>query len=379
MLFSEVVGQEAVKQLLRQMVLNDRLPHALLLLGTPGSGNFPLALALVQFLFCENKSETESCGLCGNCSKVSKLIHPDVHFSFPTVGTNALSDHFMPQWRTALAQNPYQDANQWLQLIGAENKQGNINKEECNNIVRKLSLKTFESEYKVLLMWLPEYLGKEGNRLLKIIEEPPAQTLFILVAEQQELILPTILSRCQIVLVNPLQDEEIVQALVQKKQLPIESAQVTAYLADGNFNEALQILEYEESDHANLFLDWLRKCYKGNGMELVKWVEKFADIGRENQKHFLRYALHFLREYMVLKLTNSQAVRLRPKELATAQNLLAVIEIAQIEPLSNLFSQCSYFVERNANPRILFLDASIKVHQILKHKTEVLQRALNHK
>lgn len=372
MQFSEVIGQTGVKQLLRQMVTNDRTPHALLLLGTPGSGHLALALAFAQYVLCENKTAIESCGACRHCTKMQKLIHPDVHFSFPTVGTNAVSDSFMTQWRAALLDNPYLDVNQWLQRIGADNKQGNITKEECVNIVRKLSLQAFESDYKLLLMWLPEYLGREGNRLLKMIEEPPEKTIFILIAEQAELILPTILSRCQTIKVNPLPDEEVVAGLQEKKGVPLERAQAAAYLANGNFNEALQMLEYEESDHANLFLDWLRRCYKGNGVELVRWVEKFAGVGRENQKHFLKYGLHFLREFMVLKLTNNGAVRLRANELTTAQNLLPIIELEQLEKMADLFNHCAYYVERNANPKVLFLDASIQVNQILKKKIGVV-------
>lgn len=368
--FNQVIGQENVKQLLVQMVENDRLPHAILLLGTPGSGGLALAWALAQYVLCENKTDTDACGTCRQCTKVAKLIHPDVHFSFPTVGSKAVSDHYLKEWRTALLDNPYLDVNEWLQLIGAENKQGNITKEECVGIVKKLSLKTFEGSHKILIQWLPEYLGREGNRLLKIIEEPPADTIFILVAEQQELILNTILSRCQTIKVNPLPDEAVVQGLQTLRNVPEEQAEAVAYLANGNFNEALQMLAYEESDHANLFLDWLRKCYKGNGIEMVNWVEKFAGIGRENQKHFLKYALHFLREFMILKLTGDAQVRLRSKELQTAQNLLPIIEIDMLERIANLLTDCTFHIERNANPKILFLDASIRVHQILKRKEE---------
>ncbi len=372
--FNNVIGQENVKQLLRQMVQNDRLPHAIMLLGAPGSGGLALALALAQYVLCDHKTGTDACGTCRQCSKAAKLIHPDVHFSFPTVGTKAVSDNFLGQWRTALLDNAYLDVNEWLQLIGAENKQGNITKEECVSIVKKLSLKTFEGSHKILIQWLPEYLGKEGNRLLKIIEEPPENTIFILVAEQQEMILNTILSRCQIINVHPLADEAIVAGLQKLKNVPAEQAEAVAYLANGNFNEALQMLAYEESDHANLFLDWLRRSYKGHGVEMVTWVEKFAGLGRENQKHFLKYALHFLREFMVLKLTGNARVRLRPKELETAQNLLPIIEIDQVEALTDLFTDCMFHVERNANPKILFLDASIRVHQVLKRKTEVSKR-----
>ncbi|MEK7257269.1 MAG: hypothetical protein AAB316_21120, partial [Bacteroidota bacterium] len=264
-------------------------------------------------------------------------------------------------------------ANQWLQRIGAENKQGNINKEECVSIIRKLSLKTFEGRCKILVMWLPEYLQKEGNRLLKLIEEPPDDTLFVLVAQNQELILPTIISRCQLVKVSRLSDEDVEEGLVARMALPLEKARSIAQLADGDFNEALKIAAQPESDHSSLFLDWLRKCYVGNGVEMATWVEKFADLGRENQKQFLRYALHFLREYLVLKTTanpnpdsSGLTVRLLPKELATAQNLTKVLGFGQVQRIVKLFDDCAYFIERNANQKVLFLDASIQLNKILK-------------
>ena len=255
-----------------------------------------------------------------------------------------------------------------MQLIGAQNKQGNINKEECLNIIKKLSLKTFEAEHKVLLMWLPEFLGKEGNRLLKLIEEPPPNTLFLLVAEQQELILNTILSRCQLVKVPRLADEEIVKGLVKKDLAEETQAQAASFLAGGNFNEAIHLIQKNENDHSSLFLDWLRKCYKGNGVEMVKWVEKFAKIGRENQKYFLQYALHFLREFLLLKATGNTRLRLQAEELKTAQNMSKVIEIHHINKMSDLLSNLSYYVERNANPKILFLDSCIQMNNILRNK-----------
>lgn len=366
MQFANVIGQAATKSLLSQMVREQRIPHAQLFLGAEGSGKLALALAFAQYVLCEDKQESDACGKCRACLKASKCVHPDIHFSFPTIGTNVKSDRLLPQWRTAMAQSPYVSYNEWLQIIGAENKQGNINKEECLNIIQKMSLKTFEGSYKILLMWLPEYLGKEGNRLLKLIEEPPENTLFILVAENQELILNTILSRCQIVKVRSLTDEELIEGLVQTQETTQEDAQRIAQLAAGNYNEALRLMEYKESENATLFLDWMRKCYKGHPVELVKWVSTFARIGREKQKYFLRYALHFMREYMVLKLTNTDKVRLMEKELTTAQNLTKVIEFHQIERIAALFTDCSYAVERNANPSILFLDTSIKLNKILR-------------
>lgn len=348
------------------MVQQNRIPHAQLLLGAPGSGKLSLALAFAQYVLCENRTDEDSCGVCSACRKTQKLIHPDLHFSYPAVGSKVTSVQFLEHWRTAIEQNPFMNVNQWLQQIGAENKQGNINKDECVSIIKKLSLKVFEGTHKILILWLPEFLQKEGNRLLKLIEEPPDQTLFLLVAENQELILNTILSRCQIVKINPLHDEEVMAALEQKAAIPKSELEAIAHLANGNFNEALQLLEQRENNNAKLFLDWLRKCYRGNGMEMMTWVDQFAGIGRENQKHFLRYALHFLREFMSLKLTGNQQIRLRAEELETAQKMTKVIEFVHIEQIAKLFDDCSYYIERNANPKILFLDASITLNKILK-------------
>lgn len=378
MTFAEVIGQHKTKKVLSQMLRSDRLPHALLLLGAPACGHLPLALAFAQILFCESPENDDACGECRHCRKASKLIHPDLHFSFPTVGSKVISDQFLPEWRTAMAENPYMEINDWLQQIGAENKQGNINKEECLNIIKKLSLKSFESDRKVLVMWLPEYLGKEGNRLLKLIEEPPENTVFLLVAEQQELILNTILSRCQLVQVPPLDDESVVAGLVGCDATSESNARAIAQLVDGNFNEALALARQEESDHAGLLLDWLRKCYRGQGVEIVGWVENFAGLGRENQKHFLRYALHFLRELTLMKVMQGQAdfngkFRLPPKELETAHRLVGVVELDQLELLSQMLNDTAYYVERNANPKILFLDVSIRMNQIFKRRLTDLQ------
>ncbi len=366
MLFKDIIGQEIVKKQLLRSLNAGRLPHAQLLLGPAGSGKLALALAYAQKVLCQNPSEIDACGQCSACSKAAKMIHPDIHYSYPTIGSKNTSLDFLEAWRTAVLHDPYQNINQWLQSIGAENKQGNINKDECLNIIRKLSLKSFEGAYKILILWLPEYLGKEGNRLLKLIEEPPDNTLFLLVAENQELILNTILSRCQMVKVNALSDEEVAQGLMEKGGINSEKALSIARLAGGNYNEALNLVEHAENDNAALFLDWFRKCWQGNGVELVKWVDQFASIGRENQKHFLQYALHFLREYTLLKVTGREDVRLLPAELETAKRMTKVLHLEQISSITKLFDDCSYYIERNANPKILFLDASIRMNKILK-------------
>lgn len=366
MQFKDLIGQHEVADSLRSAIHADRYPHALLLLGSEGCGKLPLALALAQYLLCQQPTEADSCGVCSACLKAKRWIHPDLHFSFPTIGTGVRSDDLSLQWRQFLAEHPYASVQYWLEMIGAENKQGNINKDECANIFKKMSLKTFEGTNKILVMWRPEYLGKEGNRLLKLIEEPPENTYFILVAEQSDQILNTILSRCQLAKVPRLKTAEIENALIQQN-VASEKAIQAAQLADGNYHVAQQIAYEAQQDHATVFLDWMRICYKGDTVELVQWVDEFSKIGREQQKFFLQYALHFMREYLFYSSTDDwKGVRLNEEERKTAKNFRKIIGFYQIERLVDLFNELIFHVERNANPKVLFLDASLSIHQFLK-------------
>lgn len=383
-----IIGQQRTKDFLTSLASSERVPHALLFLSPTGGGGLALATAFAQMLQCEqlDKSRQQeeaglfgapepvdsphhasgACGMCSACRKAASYTHPDIHFSFPTIGTNAVSTDFLKEWRSFLSETPYADVNTWLQRLGADNKQGNINKEECNAILKKLSLKSFEGRYKILLMWLPEYLGKEGNRLLKLIEEPPEQTIFLLVTENQDLILNTILSRCQLVKLDPLSDEDIAQGLVEQRNMDHGRARQIAFLSGGDFGAALAAADAPQTDDAQLLLDWLRKCWRGHGVEMVRWTEDFAKLGRENQKQFLHYGLHFLREMLSLVSTGSPALRLRPDELATAQNMAKVLDFDKIARIAALINDNIYYIERNANPKILFLDTSIQMHQIMK-------------
>lgn len=366
MRFEAVLGHEATKRSILQMNANDRMPHAILLLGAAGSGKLALATALAQYILCEQKTPSDACGQCRSCVKAAKYIHPDLHFSFPTVGSKATSDQYLAQWRTLLQEDAYPTVFNWLQRIGAENKQGNITKEECLNIVKKINLKAFEGTHKVLVMWMPEYLGNEGNRLLKLIEEPPANTIFILVAERQEQILNTILSRCQLIKVHPLSDEAIQQGLMQRA-VPEEQALEIARLVNGNFAEALQLVAEDVNNNAPLFLDWMRKCYKGNGAELVEWVGSFAGMGREQQKFFLQYGLHFMRELLVFSVTQDLTrLRLSKNEKKTVNNLIKIVGVKQIDKITMLLDELIFGVERNANPKVLFLDASLQINSFLR-------------
>lgn len=368
MQFKQIIGQSSIRQSLTETARAERIPHAQLFLGPCGSGNLALALAYAQYILCPEKSDTDACGSCSSCKKSQKLIHPDIHFSYPCVGSKVVSTQFLEQWRTAISENPYLEVNQWLQAIGAENKQGNINKDECLDIIRKLSLKSFEGAHKILILWLPEYLAKEGNRLLKLIEEPPEDTVFLLVAENQEKILPTILSRCQLVKIPRLTDAEVTEGLRSKGLTEEEQLRKIVYLADGDFNQAIQLIDQQQNDNATILLDWLRKCYGGKGVEMHRWVEEIAKIGRESQKHFLQYGLHFMREFLLLKMTGQSVVRLQPRELETAQKMRRVMDFEQVEKITRIMDHCYFAVERNAHPKILFMDASIKINQILKSK-----------
>ena len=379
MFFQSVIGQAAVKAHLTDTVDRGRIAHAQILAGGEGSGNLALALAYAQYVLCENRTTNpnsnthDSCGECASCRKVSQSIHPDVHYSYPTVGTKAISTEYLPEWRKAIAENPYLSAHDWFAKLGAENKQGNITKDECADILRKLSLKAFEGSYKILILWMPEYLGKEGNRLLKLIEEPPVDTLFLLVTENLSQVLTTVLSRCQLVRVEVLHDTDIAQALCERENVLPDRAQAIANLVDGNYNEALSLARNPnaaakagEIDPADRFLAWFRIAYKADPTEMLARVEELAKLGREEQKYFFRYVLFFLREYTVTILSGSPSPRLREKEQTAAAGLSKVVAFEQIEPMADLMNDCIFAVERNANPKILLLDATIQLHGILR-------------
>jgi DNA polymerase-3 subunit delta' len=260
----------------------------------------------------------------------------------------------------------------WLQFIGAENKQGNITAEECNEINRQLSLKSFESEYKVLLLWMPEYLGKEGNKLLKLIEEPPPNTLFILVAENDEQILPTILSRCQLVKIPMPENSEIEQALVERAKLAPDTARQIAGICEGNYREALQLIQHADQDWQSLLRDWLNATLKGGPMAQVKFTEEVAKLGREKQKQFLRYFNHLLEQSIRIKVLGADRVFLGENEKDFAQRLNKIASVSQQQAIIEELDRAAYYVERNANAKMLFQALTIKLYHIIQNKTLIL-------
>lgn len=379
------------------MLQHNRLSHALLFLGKEGSGALPLALAFAQFIVCEKVNGkntaiqagpslfgdeptpavqpityTDACGVCPSCSKAEQLIHPDIHFSYPVVtkkpGTPPISADYISEWREFIKLYPYGNAYDWLQFIGAENKQGNITAHECNDIIRQLNLKSFESEYKILVMWLPEYLGNEGNKLLKLIEEPPPNTLFILVAENESMILPTILSRCQLVKIPMLDAKDIEEALIARNKTEASIARQAAAVSEGNYREALQVLQHADEDWQGLLKDWLNAILRTGPIAQTKWVEEVSRLGREKQKQFLRYFNHILDQAVHYRIMgDSMQLSAAEKDFCEKLNK-KITDIAQHQALIEELDKASYYIERNANAKMLFHALTIKVYHIIQDK-----------
>ncbi len=386
------------------MVQHNRLSHALLFLGKEGSGALQLALAFAQYIVCAPKppegglfavfdpqpessnsplgagGKNDSCGTCPACTKAHDLIHPDIHFSYPVItkklGEKPISTDFIKEWREFVVQNPYGNVYDWLQFIGAENKQGNITAHECNDIIRKLNLKSFESEYKILIMWLPEFLGKEGNKLLKLIEEPPPNTLFILVAENDDLILPTILSRTQLVKIPLLSNLEVEAALALHAGVKIEKAQQVAALAEGNYREALQLLQHADDDWEVMLREWLNAIIRTGPVAQVKWIDETAKLGREKQKQFLKYFIHLLEEAVRLRVMRADpgphTTDHRPPSNDFAARLNKLCDLSQQEAIITELDKASYYIERNANAKMLFHALSIRLYHIINNKSLIL-------
>lgn len=358
------------------MVSANRLSHALLFLGKEGAGALPLAMAFAQYIVCENKTGEDACGQCSACKKAGETIHPDIHFAYPAIpkksGDKPVSSDYIKEWREFIKNYPYGNAFDWLQSLGAENKQGNITAEECNDIIRKLSLKSYESEYKILILWMPEYLGKEGNKLLKLVEEPPAKTLFIFVAESEDLVLPTILSRMQLVKIPLLEVPEIQIALERRVQLEHAKALDIANLSEGNYRAALQLLQHVSDDWQQYLRDWLNAILKGGHPAIVKWTDEMNKLGREKQKQFLQYFNHLLAQSLRLRVLGENNVALSPQDKDFAQRLNKIASVSQQEVIIKELDNAVYYIERNANAKMLFHALSIKLRFIIQHKTLIL-------
>ncbi|TYA52203.1 DNA polymerase III subunit [Formosa maritima] len=382
MLFSEILGQEHIKNHLTQSADNGRVPHAQLFVGPEGCGTLPMAIAYAQYLLCKNKngentSGNESCNL-----KFDHISHPDLHFAFP-VATNdkvkkhPVSNHFMEEWRELLEEQPYGNLFDWYKKLGVDNKQGQIGVDEATEIVKSLSLKSYEGGYKVMLIWMAEKMNTSAaNKLLKLIEEPPNKTVFILIAEDEEQIINTILSRCQVLHFPPLAEEIIKNAIVKNYNLENAIATKIAHQANGNYNKACDLVFHDSEDtpFEKWFIFWIRSAFKAKGNksaihDLISWSEDISKTGRETQKQFLQFCMTFFRQAMLVNYQANDLVYIETKEENFDLHKFApFVHGNNILEITQELQDAIYHIERNGNSKIILTDLSIKLTRLLHKK-----------
>ncbi|QCX37051.1 DNA polymerase III subunit delta' [Aureibaculum algae] len=385
MLFSNIIDQETVKKQLIYSVERNRIPHAQLFVAPKGTGALPLAIAYAQYILCNNSDGENNTGdqVCN--TKINNLSHPDLHFAFPVATTDKVkrhpvSDFFLEEWRQFINDNPYGDLLSWYAHLGIENKQGQIGVDEAEAIVKKLILKSYEGGYKVMIIWMAEKLNTAAaNKLLKLIEEPPNKTILLLVTESEEQIISTILSRCQIVKLNPLSENHIKEALIAREHITENEAVKIAHQADGNWNKARNILHNSTSDEQfeQWFITWVRTAFKAKGnaaviQELIAWSDAIASNGREVQKSFLNYCLQFFRQALLKNYTADSLVFLEPYTTSFDLDKFApFVHSGNIMEITKELNDAIYHIERNGNAKIILLDLSIKLTRLLHQKEAV--------
>ncbi len=377
MLFNQIIGQDHIKNHLKKSAENGRIPHAQLFVGKEGCGTLPMAIAYAQFLLCNFSNDKDACNL-----KCNKLQHPDLHFAFPVTTNSVVKKHptsnlFLNDWRDFVENQPYGSLFNWLQKIGVENKQGLIGVDEAGDIVKKLKLKSFEGGFKVMIIWMAEKMNiSASNKLLKLIEEPPQKTVFLLVTESEEQILTTIKSRCQLLHFPKLSDSDIANALIVNHQIKDNEAVKIAHQSEGNFNKALHLLKNNSDDliFEEWFIIWIRTAFKAKGnasvvKQLISWSEEISKSGRENQKRFLEYCLQFFRQALLLNYKSANLVFLETKSSFDLSKFAPFVHSGNIEDINKELNDAIYHIERNGNAKIILLDLSMKLTRFL-HKKE---------
>jgi len=372
MFFRDIIGQQEIKRQLIQSVKSGYIPHARLLSGPEGVGKVALALAYARYLSCSNRSEEDACGVCPSCIKYDKLSHPDLHFVFPIIKNDKkkkeICDDYLTEWRTFVLQNPYFNLPSWLNYIDAENSQGMIYAKESDEIIRKLNLKAYESTYKIMLVWLPEKMHPAcSNKLLKMIEEPPPFTVFLLVSENPDEIISTIQSRVQRMPIPPILPEDMDAALSSMVSDDSERSNLV-HLANGNYLKALELIETSEEkrQHLELFKLIMRNAWSRNIKNMKADAEKFADWGRERQKIFLTYAQNMIRENFLYRLNLPEINYLNPEEAEFSVNFSPFVNEKNIEELMEELALAEKHIESNVNPRMVFFDLSMKIAVLIK-------------
>lgn len=366
MRFNEIPGLSEIKERLTDSVKRGNVAHALLFDGRSGSAALPLALAFATYVNCENHGEDDSCGQCASCNKYDKLIHPDLSFTFPTAGgKKVLSENFIAEWRTFVKENPFGSYSDWLNHINI--RQGNIPVEESRQIIQNLSLKSYEGGYKVVVIWNVESMAAPAaNALLKILEEPPEKTLFLLVTSDYNRLLPTIQSRVQRVAVRELEDDELIGFLVSRHGSTRERAAKMAFLTGGNINSALGLLGQEETDHKEWFVNWMRFCFVFDLAKLVPAADRFDEFSKEEQKNILEYGLKILREIYMENIGLGQMIKLENDELTFVQKFSKVFRFENIDRVSEAISEAILHIERNVRAKIVFMDLSLTMAALIK-------------
>ncbi len=368
MRFADIPGLAHVKEKLTRAVRDGKVAHAQLFSGKPGSLNLPLALAYTNYLHCQNRTETDACGTCPACSKSFKYVHPDTHFVFPLGNIKGDKDDerfksdILKTWRAFLLEQPFGTIDDWAAAYGGEDKQAIISREESREIIRTLSLKSFESPFKVMIIWLPEYMHPSAsNGILKILEEPPANTFFLLVSNAADRMLPTIISRLQVVQVPMLADSEV-DAWLRKTEDDDAKIAQAVQLAEGNLNLARKMLESQEDDHQQRFADWMRACSRSSG--LVALADEFHEADKTMQRNFLQYSLAMLRETLLYRAGAAEINRTKGNELKFIQDFSKVMTPEKVETSARLISESSMFLERNGSAKMIFLDLSLQVSKM---------------
>ncbi|CAG5073339.1 DNA polymerase III subunit delta' [Dyadobacter sp. CECT 9623] len=372
MLFKDIPGLEPIKSTLRRSVKNSHLAHAQLFDFPPGGAGLAMALAFSTYINCENKQEDDACGTCASCFKMGKLIHPDFHFIFPIATSKKTdgktSEAFLPLWRTFLLENPYRVLPDWLDFISAENKQGNISVEEARGILRKLSVKAYEGEYKILLIWKPDIMNAaSSNAILKILEEPPEKTLFLLVSDQSDKLLTTIISRTQRITIPAFSDDEI-RSYLKKQDISESIVNQATYLCDGNLSEALKLVQEDEDDRSGWFAGWMRSCYKYDVSHLVKLADGYDVMPKERQKGLLEYALRLFRDMLIWSNGAGELLRVPQEELTFVQNFSKAVTFDSLERMVGEVNTAHYHIERNVRAKMVFLDLSLTIAHFFQRK-----------
>lgn len=377
MRFSDIIGQEDVKQRLLRSVHSNRVSHAQLFCGPAGSGKLALALAYAQYVSCPNRTATDSCGECPSCQKYQKLTHPDLHFVFPTATTKTIksnpeSDLFLDVWRQYVLQNSgYVDLSTWYEFLDVENKQGLINVREAATLIRKLSFKSYEGDYKVVIIWMAEKLGVDtANKLLKLLEEPPEKTLFLLIAEDSDKILTTIRSRTILTKILPINQQSIATALVERYGCTTEVAYDASVLSEGNWLTACRCMSDHEEErlYFTTFQQWMRLCYRRSIKELIDFSENVKGLGRERQKRLLAYGVGCMRNSLLVNHGLTSLVMLPQEERKFNVNFAPFINARNIMGIVEVLEEAARQVERNGYAPLIFMDCSFKITKLLTIK-----------